>query len=129
MSENIDQLLENWENAYKKGLLTFWLLLLLNDKPHYPYEMDEAVWQISQGTVAADSNSIYRALGRFETMGIVTGQLQESNSGPARKYYQLTETGVELLGRFVERNILVFEKPEVAERIDQVLQNGGKNGA
>jgi len=129
MAEDIDQLLENWENVYKKGLLTFWLLLLLDEKPHYPYEMDEAVWRISQGTVAADSNSIYRALGRFETMGIVTGQLQESNSGPSRKYYRLTDIGRELLGRFVERNILVFENPEVAERIDQVLQNGGKNGA
>jgi len=40
---DLDRLLENWEGVYKKGLLTFWLLLLLDEKPCYPYEMSAEV--------------------------------------------------------------------------------------
>ena len=128
MLREIDDLLENWESAYKKGLLTFWLLLLLSEKPSYPYEMSAAVRNISQGTLSADENSIYRAMSRFESMGIVASRPQASKSGPPRKYYRLTERGRELLHRFIQRNILVFEHPKVAEHINQVLKNGGEDG-
>jgi PadR family transcriptional regulator PadR len=124
---SIEQLLENWESVYKKGLLTFWLLLLLDEKPSYPYEMSASVQSISQGMMTADENSIYRAINRFEEMGLVISQLQESKVGPQRKYYHLTGTGLELLRRFSERNILIFQSPPVAERIQHVLQNGDQN--
>lgn len=128
MTTSLEQLLENWESVYKKGLLTFWLLLLLDEKPSYPYEMSAAVQSISQGMMTADENSIYRAINRFEEMGLVVSQAGESKVGPPRKYYRLTETGRELLRRFIERNILVFEHPAVAERIHKIVQNGGENG-
>ncbi|HEY5271551.1 MAG TPA: helix-turn-helix transcriptional regulator, partial [Anaerolineales bacterium] len=108
MSDNldeIDRLLLNWEEVYKKGLLTFWLLLLLHERAAYAYEINDAVQKISQGTISADNNSIYRALSRFETMGIVTSDLRQSDIGPARKYYGLSEKGVLLLGKFIQRNI------------------------
>ena len=124
---NIEQLLENWESVYKKGLLTFWLLLLLDEKPSYPYEMSASVRSISNGSMSVDENSIYRAINRFEQMGLVASQLQESKVGPSRKYYRLTALGVELLRRFCERNILIFQSPPVAERIQHILQNGGQH--
>ncbi len=121
--------LENWESVYKKGLLTFWILLLLHDKPSYPYEISDAVCEISRGTVSADENSIYRAIGRFEAMKIVVSETRPSNSGPPRKYYRLTESGQTLLRRFIERNILVFKNPQVSKLINQALKDGGKNGS
>ncbi|MEJ5224144.1 MAG: PadR family transcriptional regulator [Anaerolineales bacterium] len=121
---NLDDLLSNWEGVYKKGLLTFWLLLLLDEKPRYPYEMSAEVLRASGGTISADDNSIYRALGRFEAMGLVTSATGESRLGPPRKYYRLTETGRVLLRRFIERNILIFQHPDVAQSIRRVMQNG-----
>ncbi len=123
----LEQLLENWEGVYKKGLLTFWLLLLLDEKPSYPYEMSAEVTRLSEGMISADSNSIYRAVSRFEEMGLVASQSGESKLGPPRKYYQLTEEGSSLLRLFIERNILIFQHPAVAERIQRVFRNGGKN--
>lgn len=120
----LDRLLENWESVYKKGLLTFWLLLLLDERPRYPYEMSAEVLRASQGTMSADDNSIYRAVSRFEEMGLVASEVGTSSLGPPRKYYRLTEDGRELLRRFIERNILIFQHPEVAERIRRLLQNG-----
>lgn len=120
----LDRLLENWESVYKKGLLTFWLLLLLDEKPRYPYEMSAEIWRISQGTMSADDNSIYRAMSRFEEMGLVVSAPGASRLGPPRKYYHLTEEGRALLRRFIERNILIFQHPEVAVRIRRLLENG-----
>jgi DNA-binding PadR family transcriptional regulator len=121
--DEIDRLLLNWEEVYKKGLLTFWLLLLLHERAAYAYEINDAVQKISQGTISADNNSIYRALGRFEALGIVNSDLRQSDIGPARKYYGLSEKGVMLLGKFIRRNILLFETPLVAKRIRTVLKS------
>lgn len=119
--ENLSDLLSTWEEVYKKGLLTFWLLLLLHERPSYPYEIGQAIRELSLETISADDNSIYRALYRFEGMGIVSSELQQSNTGPSRRYYNLTDRGRQLLADFITRNILVFEKPAIAERIQAVL--------
>ncbi len=122
-NNDISDLLNKWEETYKKGLLSFWILLLLYERPSYPYEMSAEVAKISQGTISVDDNSIYRALNRFESVGIVQSELQQSSAGPQRKYYSLTNTGKTLLAEFTKRNIQVFETPSVSERIVNVLQN------
>ena len=119
--ESVNNLLGKWEEVYKKGLLTFWLLLLLHERPSYPYEIGQAIRELSLETISADDNSIYRALSRFEGMEIVSSELQQSNTGPSRRYYSLTDQGRQLLADFITRNILVFEQPPVAERIQSVL--------
>jgi PadR family transcriptional regulator PadR len=125
-NNDIGDLLNKWEEMYKKGLLSFWILLLLHERPSYPYEMSAEVAKISQGTISVDDNSIYRALNRFESAGIVKSELQQSNTGPQRRYYSLTKTGKTLLTEFTQRNIQVFETPSVAERIAIVLQNSSQ---
>jgi DNA-binding PadR family transcriptional regulator len=115
MDEN--ELLQKWEEAYKKGLLSFWILLLLAERPSYPFEMRALLEEISQGTMSADDNSIYRALGRFQDIGLVDSDTQPSRQGPYRRYYSLTDKGLRLLRRFIERNIFIFAAPAVADRI------------
>ncbi len=112
-----DELLQKWEESYKKGLLSFWILLLLSERPSYPFEMRPLIEEISQGSLSADENSLYRALSRFQNMEIVASETQPSKQGPYRRYYHLTDKGLRLLQRFVERNIRVFESPAVASRI------------
>jgi len=120
--DDIGELLNKWEETYKKGLLSFWILLLLNERPSYPYEMSAEVVKISQGTISVDDNSVYRALNRFESAGIVHSEMQQSNTGPQRRYYSLTQKGLGLLTEFIKRNIQVFSVPPVAERISNILQ-------
>lgn len=122
-NDDIGDLLNKWEETYKKGLLSFWILLLLNERSSYPYEMSAEVTKISQSTISVDDNSIYRALNRFESVGIVRSELQQSSTGPQRRYYSLTDTGKSLLTQFIQRNIQVFETPAVSERIANILQN------
>jgi PadR family transcriptional regulator, regulatory protein PadR len=121
--DEMDELLKKWEEAYKKGLLSFWLLLLLYEKPAYAYELGTAVSEVSQRTVTADEKSIYRALTRFQTLGLVKSELQVSKIGPQRRYYRLTENGTTLLTEFTRRNIIVFETPSVTKRVHAVMKN------
>ena len=118
----VDDLLVQWEEAYKKGLLTFWLLLLLHEQPRYAFELSTAVAQASNETISADDQSIYRALKRFEGMKIVSSYWEESPQGPPRKYYRLTGAGEELLRRFIQRNILLFQDESVEKRVQAVLK-------
>jgi DNA-binding PadR family transcriptional regulator len=118
----VHDLLKKWEKAYKKGLLSFWILLLLHENPAYPYALGEAILELSQGSVSTDEQSIYRALNRFRSMGLVKTELMKSPIGPQRRYYCLTEKGTNLLIEFIRRNILIFETSAVQERVQSVLR-------
>jgi DNA-binding PadR family transcriptional regulator len=123
MDENmLDELLALWEGNYKKGLFSFWLLLLLDQRKAYPYEIKTAIAELSQNTMSADENSIYRALNRMTQAGIVDSELQPSDSGPNRRYFSLTTLGKELLTRFITRNILIFQHPDVANLIQDAIE-------
>jgi PadR family transcriptional regulator, regulatory protein PadR len=126
---NLENLLTQWEETYKKGLLSFWLLLLLAQRKAYPYEIRAAINEMSRKTINADENSIYRALKRLADSGIVDSEILASETGPNRRYFFLTRLGLELLNRFITRNILVFEQQDVAELIQKTLSvNGNKKG-
>ena len=74
---------------FKKGVLELCVLSLLVQRDFYGYEMVEYISNyinISEGT-------IYPLLRRFRTEGYVKTYLQESQEGPPRKYYKITEEG------------------------------------
>ncbi len=126
--QELTLLLEQWEGVYKKGLLTFWLLLLLHERPLYVFEMGETLAQVSRGTLSADERSLYRALRRFEAAGFVRSEWQDSEVGPNRRYYHLTELGTKLLQKFTERNILLFQEPDVAARLARLMSDTAQEG-
>src|SRR5262245_43232916 len=109
--DEIDTYLLQWEDTYKKGLLSFWILLQLACRETYPYEMRGEIARISGQTILVDDNSIYRALRRFDSAGLVESTSHASESGPARRYFRLSAKGRSLLGRFARRNILIFQSP------------------
>lgn len=74
---------------FKKGVLELCVLSLLTKRDFYGYELVEHISRyvnISEGT-------IYPLLRRFRKDGYVTTYLQESQEGPPRKYYRITEKG------------------------------------
>lgn len=115
--KELTSMLHQWEQAYKKGLLTFWILLSLSERPMYAYEMREKIMEFSQGSIVADENSIYRALKRFADSGIVISEMRPSEIGPERKYFQLSLIGCDLLEQFIDRNISVLQDKSVVSAI------------
>jgi PadR family transcriptional regulator PadR len=78
-----------------KGVLGLILLRLLADGESYGYELVTRVHDL--GLVEVADGSIYPALTRLEREGYLASRLVASSSGPARKYYRLSESGREAL--------------------------------
>lgn len=74
---------------FKKGVLELCVLAMLNQKDCYGYELVE---EISKDIVISEG-TIYPLLRRLSSEGYVTTYLMESQEGPPRKYYRLTELG------------------------------------
>ncbi len=119
--KKLNNLLSTWEEVFKRGLLSFWILLLLSKNESYAYEMAKKIREFSQGSISADEKSIYRALSRFEKFGILRSRRENSDIGPPRKYYFTTELGESLLEEFINRNIKIFYAPEMQESIFNII--------
>jgi len=103
-----DELLNAWEETYKKGQLTLWIFLALKEGPRYVSELQQAIVDLSKGTIQAEEQSLYRTLRKFYHLKMVDYSTGKGHKGPDRKYYALTELGQNLLKSFIERNILLF---------------------
>ncbi|WP_055665553.1 PadR family transcriptional regulator [Desnuesiella massiliensis] len=75
----------------KKGVLELCVLSVLSEKDCYGYEL---VNEISKNIQISDG-TIYPILRRLTQEGYFTTYLQESQEGPPRKYYKLTDLGHE----------------------------------
>ena len=73
----------------KKGVLELCVLSQLTKEDKYGYELTDAISR--EMSIAA--GTLYMILKRLKEAGYVETYLQESASGPARKYYHLTEAG------------------------------------
>ncbi len=74
---------------FKKGILELCVLTMIKKRDYYGYEIVEEISQkfaISEGT-------IYPILRRLTEEKYFETYLQESNSGPPRKYYRITKLG------------------------------------
>lgn len=75
----------------KKGALELCVLSQLARGDKYGYELTERISE----EMSIASGTLYPILRRLKEDSYVTTYLVESESGPARKYYQLTQKGRE----------------------------------
>lgn len=81
--------MSNMNIQLKKGVLELCVLSVLKGRDCYGYEL---VNEISKNIEISDG-TIYPILRRLTQEGYFTTYLQESQEGPPRKYYSLTELG------------------------------------
>ncbi|WP_276767011.1 PadR family transcriptional regulator [Gemella morbillorum] len=88
-----------------KGTLEACILQLIKNKDMYGYEITEQLSNYGLDMVA--QGTIYPLLMKLEKENLVTSYLKESNFGPPRKYYSITEEGNKYIVNFkdVWRNI------------------------
>lgn len=102
---------------YKKGVLELCVLSLLSRRDCYGYEISEylsARIDIADGTV-------YPILRKLKSDGMVSTYLSEESGGPPRKYYALTQLGVETF-QSDRREYLRF-----AKAIESLLKEENEN--
>lgn len=96
MNETSDDFLDNWSIQVRKGVIELCILNALQDDERYGYELVKSLVAVP-GLDVADG-TIYPLLSRLRQQGLVTTRLEESPSGPARRFYALTENGRARLG-------------------------------
>ena len=79
------------------------ILLVLAEEPLHGYRLAERIGKLPMFRDAKpDASGIYRFLRSMEAKGLVVATWDLSNSGPAKKSYQLTESGQQCLRQWIE---------------------------
>ncbi|WP_243292473.1 PadR family transcriptional regulator [Bacillus sp. FJAT-47783] len=102
---------------FKKGVLTLCVLVLSKKKDHYGYELVKSIsekFSIAEGT-------IYPLLRRLTKEGYFSTYLVESQEGPPRKYYKLTEAGCAYMQELVD------EWKAFSTGVNEIIEEGMKH--
>ena len=88
--------LNKWRSQIIRGTLEYCILLMLNKKIYYGYEI---LQELSKYPIIASTEStVYPLLRRLQKENYLQSTWQESAEGlPPRKYYSLTPEGKEYL--------------------------------
>src|SRR5665213_1581378 len=78
----------------RKGMLTYCILLLLSDSKVYTSEI---IRILRQAELIVVEGTLYPLLSRLAKDKLLAYEWQESEQGPPRKYYWLTDDGKKLL--------------------------------
>ncbi len=82
--------IENTQVQMRKGILEFCILHIISRGEVYASDMIE---ELTAARIMVVEGTLYPLLTRLRKAGLVDYKWVESNSGPPRKYYTLTEDG------------------------------------
>lgn len=90
---------ENTKAQMRKGILEFCILSILKERDYYTSEILEELKKVKLLVV---EGTVYPLLTRLKNGDLLTYRWEESNAGPPRKYYKLTEKGELFLAELSE---------------------------
>lgn len=99
---------------FKKGVLELCVLVLLDKKDRYGYELVQNI----SNQIEISEGSVYPLLRRLTKEEYFTTYLQESSEGPPRKYYKMTDKGRRYLYELIE------EWNEFSRGVNQLIKEG-----
>jgi len=77
------------------------ILLALKQKPSYGYELIQGICEYGFVEGQAPPGMIYRHLRDLEENGLVVSKWETEGAGPAKRVYQLTEEGGQVLAYWI----------------------------
>jgi PadR family transcriptional regulator, regulatory protein PadR len=90
-------------NSSSRTEQVFLILTALVDQPRHGYGIVQEVGRLSQGRMELKVGTLYGALDRLTSEGLVAPDRDEVESGRLRRYYRLTEHGAEQLAADAQR--------------------------
>jgi PadR family transcriptional regulator PadR len=82
--------LENTKAQMRKGVLEFCILSILSNGDAYTSDI---IGKLKEARLIVVEGTLYPLLTRLKNAGLLSYRWEESNAGPPRKYYSLTESG------------------------------------
>ena len=103
-----------------KGSVVPAILALVRERPMYGYEMVKLVDARTGGKLQWRQGTLYTALHKLESDGLITSNWKTAGGDRSRKYYSITRRGRrELTKRAAEWN-------EFSSSLNRLLASGGK---
>jgi len=120
MPANPELDLSNWITQLRKGLLELCIVSLLGKQEMYAYDLVKRLARVP-GLVLTEG-TIYPLLSRLNAAGLVETRLEESPSGPARKYYALSDEGKRAMA------LMQTYWLELVDGVDHLLESEEEHG-
>lgn len=83
----------------RRGVLEHCVLAVLSTEESYGFDIVRAL--ADAGELVTSEGTIYPLLARLRRDQLVTTTWRESDAGPPRRYYRITDAGRRVLGAFV----------------------------
>lgn len=80
----------------RRGILEFCIVSLLADHDIYTAEL---INRLKEANLIVTDGTLYPMLNRLQKAQLLQYRWEESESGPPRKYYSLTDNGMAFLGQ------------------------------
>lgn len=97
---------ENTQIQMRKGILEYCILSIISRGEIYASDI---ISELKKAQLLVVEGTLYPLLTRLKNNGLLSYIWKESTSGPPRKYYEITQEGLEVLSRLdVTWNELVF---------------------
>jgi PadR family transcriptional regulator len=100
----------------RRGVIEYCVLAMLRHQERYGFELVRALGD-ADGMVTSEG-TLYPLLSRLRRDGMVETTWRESTTGPPRRYYRLTKTGLAALDAFID------EWTRFRSAVDQLLESG-----
>lgn len=89
-------IVENTQTQMRKGILEYCILSIISRGEIYASDIIE---ELREAKLLVVEGTLYPLLTRLKNNGLLSYNWVESASGPPRKYYSLSETGSDVLGK------------------------------
>lgn len=87
-------MVENIKSQMRKGVLEYCILSIISRQEVYTSDILES---LHKADLLVVEGTLYPLLSRLKNNGLLKYRWQESTDGPPRKYYTLTDEGVNIL--------------------------------
>ncbi len=103
---NAEKYASQMATQMRKGFIAYCVLKVCSNKPVYTSDIIE---DLQAAELVVVEGTIYPLLSRLQREGLLSHQWQESEQGPPRKYYTITDFGREVM-EIVGENIANLNK-------------------
>lgn len=87
-------IIENTQTQMRKGILEYCILSIISRGEIYASDI---INELKKAKLLVVEGTLYPLLTRLKNNGLLSYNWVESSSGPPRKYYELTDEGLEVL--------------------------------
>ena len=91
--------LENTKAQMRKGILELCVLSIISKEEAYPSDI---IKKLKESKLIVVEGTLYPLLTRLKNADLLTYTWKESNAGPPRKYYHITDDGKSFLVGLIE---------------------------